>query len=303
MKEDQLEDLSKRLNQVYENLRAEVIIAELQKNTSLTSSNITITNKSTFRRSHRRDVLDVSVKNDTNLDFSLSRNGLYDQLPEGVFHALSSSKNNTSYSGLRKKYKEEEKDARHFFSPIENEFFQQTLNIEVNEQELFNSFSNLDHHFLSIFWKIKNNIPKNLLSKLLQLLPHSYKVAGNTELTALCLEKILNKNVSIKKTYVNNNNTIHHLDSNFILGVDFSLENSNSKIYTPMYDVTIGPIEENEIDNFTNKKSGINQVISIFYDYFVPLEIETKTKFDVNHKKGFTLNNDTHPVMGVSTLI
>lgn len=303
MKTDQLEDLSKRLNKIYENLKAEVIVAELQKNTSLTSSNITTTNQSTFRRSHRRDVLNVSVKNDTDLDFSLSRNGLYDQLPEGVFHSLSSSKNKTSYSSLRKKYKEEEKDARHFFSPLENEFFQQTLNIEVNEQELFSSFSNLDHHFLSSFWKIKKNIPKNLLLKLLKLLPHSYKIVGNIELTALCLEKIINKNVSIKKTYVNNNRLTYDVNSNFILGVDFSLENNDSVIYNPAYEITIGPIEEHEIDKFINKKSGINKLISIFYNYFVPLEIETKTKFNVNHKNGFTLSNDSSPVMGMSTLI
>lgn len=303
MKKDDLDTLSKGLNKIYENLKAEIIIAQLQKNTSLESSNVVINNQSTFRRAHRRDILEAKVKNDTLLEVLLSRNGVYDQLPEGMFHSPSAAKNNKSYSGIRKTYKKEEKDARHFFSPLENEFFQQTLNIEVNEQELLNNFLNLDNNFLYIFWKIEKEIPQNYLLKLLKLIPYSYKIAGNIKLTELCLKKILDKNVSIKKIYVNNVAPSNNLNSNLILGLDFSLANSESRVCNPTYEVTIGPIEENEIDDFINEKSGVKKLITIFYDYFAPLEMDIKTKLTVNHTNGFSLSTNTQPVMGISTLI
>ncbi|WP_299888161.1 hypothetical protein [uncultured Lacinutrix sp.] len=299
----ELENILEELISVYENVKAEVIISELQKNSNITNNDIVIKNKSSFRRSHRRDILDIGNIEDGLLNLNLSRNGLYDNLPEGLFHSKDTSKGKIGYPELRKRYKKEEKEARHFFSPIENEFFNQKLNIENNEQSLLNDFLNLDDDFLINFWKVDKSISKKYLLKLLKLLPYSYKIAGDLELTTLCLENIINKKVKITKTYspnvINYRNIIE--DNNY-LGINFTLTNDYDTISQPLYQVEIGPIREDSIEDYI-KKDGVLKFINVFYDYFFPLEADIKTTFNVNHVDGFLLNKEKEPIIGLSTVI
>ena len=53
------------------------------------------------------------------LEATLSRNGLYDALPQGIFHKSVGIDTKLSYSEIRQKNKKEEKDARGFFAPLE----------------------------------------------------------------------------------------------------------------------------------------------------------------------------------------
>lgn len=299
----ELENILEELISVYENVKAEVVVSELQKNSNITNDDIVIKNKSTFRRSHRRDILDIGNIEDGLLNLNLSRNGLYDQLPEGLFHSKDTTKGKISFQQLRKTYKKEEKEARHFFSPLENEFFNQKLNVENKEQDLLNDFLNLDDNFLINFWKVDQSIPKKYLLKLLKLLPYTYKIAGDLELTTLCLENIINKKVNIKKTY--NPNTINYrnlIEDNNYLGINFTLTNDYDTISQPVYNVEIGPIQEDSIEDYI-KKDGIIKFINVFYDYFFPLEVDIKTTFNVNHVDGFLLDKEKEPIIGLSTVI
>ncbi|MGB1309498.1 MAG: hypothetical protein ACPG6B_11345, partial [Oceanihabitans sp.] len=120
MQKSELEHIFEELITVYQNLKAEVIIAELQKNSNLTNKDVVVHHKSAFKRSHRRDILDIGLIEDNKLHVNLSRNGLYDQLPEGLFHTKDTKNTSITYTELRKTYKKEEQDARHFFLPLEN---------------------------------------------------------------------------------------------------------------------------------------------------------------------------------------
>lgn len=303
MNSTELEYIYEELISVYQNLKAEVVVAELKKNTSIHEDDIIIKNKSTFRRSHRRDILDIATIDDDNkLHLNLSRNGLYDYLPEGLFHAKT-SKGHVSYPEIRKTYKKEEEKARHFFSPLENEFFRQKLNIETNEQDLLNDFLNLDDKFLIKFWKIDPTIPKSYLLKLLKLLPYSYKIAGDLELTSLCLENIIQKKVKITKTYCPKAIENSELNSTLnFLGTNFTLSNNQDTILQPVYEVEIGPILEDNIENYL-RKDGFLKFLEVFYDYFFPIEVEIKTSYIINQKDGFLLSSLKEPIMGLTTTI
>ncbi len=300
---NELEYVFDELKSVYDNLKAEVIVAEIQKYSDLTLDNIIVRNQSVFKRSHRRDILDIgNIENDT-LNINLSRNGLYDQLPEGLFHKIHADKTKTSYSELRKTYKKEEKEARHFFLPLENEFFNQKLNIENKERELLNNFLNLDDDFLITFWKVDKTIQKKYLLKLLKLLPYSYKIAGDLELTKLCLEKILNKKVTIKKTYKSKNVDQNCLDEvKQILGTSFTLHHDYHTVLFPTLEVEIGLIEDHEVEEYMQKDS-VLKFVNVFYDYFIPIEFDIITKFNVNLKNELSLNNEQQPIMGITTRI
>jgi hypothetical protein len=304
----QLENIFTELVSVYENLKAEVLIAEIQEKSEFSSEDFVIANKSTFSRPYRRDIISVdNLLNDNKITFNLSRNGIYDTLPEGVFHVPKGAQDSSLYLAEKKIAKEEEDAARSFFSPIENEFFHQRLRIERSERELLDDFYNLNDDFLIDFWNIDKQVPKGYLLKLIKLLPHSHKISGDFELTRLCLEKILGEKVVFERKFENNlsteNSDVQDLrEIGLQLGVNSVLSGNDNIILSPVLKVTIGPISEKNINNYL-KKDGVLKFINTFYDYFVPMEIEVSTKFEVNSELGFVLDDTNEVIMGISTKI
>jgi len=90
MGKEEAQDIYKELTDTYQNLKAEVFVTEILENSELDLADIDIFNQSTFSRSYRRDVIDFKIDSysrDTDkLQFHIARNGLYDTLPEGLFH-------------------------------------------------------------------------------------------------------------------------------------------------------------------------------------------------------------------------
>lgn len=300
MKLDELEHIVDELNAIFQNLKAETIVAELKKNSTISNNDFKVNHLSNFRRSHRRDITKVSLSEDHKIEFNLSRNGLYDYLPESVFHYPSSDKNIASFQQLRYTYKQEEKDARHFFSPLENEFFLQRLNIEFKEQELLSEFLNLDDQFLINFWDVDATIPRKYLVKLLRLIPFSYKIAGDLELTRICLEHIIDEKVTFRKDYSNKDLIVSEEQITNVLGFNFTLHSNKSQFSYPILDIIIGPIEINKLEYYIHKE-GLNKFLNVFYEYFIPLEFNLNTKFEVSSESGITLNEEQQPVLGFST--
>jgi hypothetical protein len=306
LKQAVLNDIYAELISAYENLKAEVLIAEIQENSDITADDFVIANKSTFSRPYRRDIIDVdTLINEDRLTLYLSRNSLYDTLPEGLFHASKGTQGSSSYLTQRKVAKEEEEDARSFFSPFENEFFYQSLRIERSERELLDNFYRLNNDFLVDFWKIDQGMPEKYILKLVKLLPYSHKISGDLELTRMCLEKVLDENVFFKKKF-ENTMTSQSNDKNKVqqtelqLGVNSVLNGSENAILSPVLEVTIGPISEKKINNYL-KKDGILKFINTFYDYFIPMELDVFTKFTLINENGFLLDNANSPIMGIST--
>ena len=123
--EKDLEAIYEELISVFHDIRAEVIVSEILESSEAELSDFTIHNSSNFKRPFRRDILDhknsLSSINDYTLNLNLTRNGIYDSLPEGVFHDSSSAAfKGLSYQKKREKQKNEEKEARKFFQPIED---------------------------------------------------------------------------------------------------------------------------------------------------------------------------------------
>lgn len=308
MKPKALEDIFAEIIAVYENLRAEVIIAEIQEKSDITADDFVIANQSSFSRPYRRDIIDVdNLINKNMLTLNLSRNGLYDSLPEGLFHVQRGSNKTDSYMAHRQTLKQEEQDARLFFAPLENEFFYQRLRIESSERELLDNFYNLNDEFLIDFWNISRQNSEDHILKLIKLLPFSYQIAGDFELTRLCLENILNEKVYFKKKYddeLSHENKINSKvkENGFRLGINSILTSDFKEILSPVLEVTIGPISEKNINNYL-KDDGIMKFINTFYDYFVPIEIDVTTKFTVEPENGFLLDQANSPIIGISTHI
>lgn len=298
---EKLYKIFNHLLKFHKKIKAEVLLAELQNNSDVTTEDYVISNKSTFTRAYGGDVITAHLNGDKDrLTFDLARNGIYDSLPEGLFHKQSISKDSKSYIDRRKVIKEEELASRSFFSPLENEFFFQRLQIEQNERTLLNGFGNLKNDFLFDFWKIDANIPKNYAVKLITILPFCHKIVGNLELTRLSLEKILDEKVHIKRTSELLVNQEKEDEVGLRLGYDTVLESNDYGIRVPALEFTIGPILAKNIDWYLNEFN-IYKFLEVFYDYFVPMEMEVKTKLLVDNDDEFLLGETNKSILGFSS--
>lgn len=304
----ELENILNELKSVFEDIKAEVVVSEILENSNVDFSNLTINNTSTFKRPYRRDIIDYkqSLTNIDNytLNFNLSRNGIYDSLPEGVFHNPSDpALKSLSYQKKREKQKQEEREARLFFQPIENETFNQYVNIEKEERALIDRFTDVKNNFLLKFWQADKSLPKKYLLKLIKLLPSIHKISGNLELTALCLERIIDEKVTLEKVnspYKVPNNKEEKGEN---LGVDLVLGVDESIVLHPQINATIGPINEQNIKNFVDD-SPTMRFIQVFYEYFIPMEMEVNTQIDYEHNnKGFVLHENEPALMGLTTTL
>ncbi|WP_405206111.1 hypothetical protein [Aquimarina sp. LLG6339-5] len=307
MKNKEIQNIYKELTTTYQNLKAEIFVTEILENSSVNLSDIDVFNNSTFSRSYRRDVINFKLDsysgNTDKLQFNIARNGLYDTLPEGLFHEPVKAKSNISFTELHQKQKKQEKDARSFFSPLENEFFTQRVNIEKNERKLINEFANLKTNFLLKFWNLNPEIPSDYSIKLLQLLPYVHKISGEIELTALSLEKIIGEKVTIEKKYKTLDDNINDTSKEHQLGVDLVLELKETVISYPCWEITIGPVDQENIDKYI-VSGATKKFITIFCDYFIPMEIDTKINVTYSSKEEtFVLNETNGPRMGLTTMI
>ncbi len=307
MKNKEIQDIYQELTTTYQNLKAEVFVTEILEKSSVNLTDIDVFNNSTFSRSYRRDVINFKLDsysgNTDKLQFNIARNGLYDTLPEGLFHEPVKAKSDISFTELHQKQKRQEKDARSFFSPLENEFFTQRVNIEKNERKLINEFANLKTDFLLKFWNLDPEIPSDYSIKLLQLLPYVHKISGEIELTALSLEKIIGEKVTIEKKYKTLDDNINDTSKEHQLGVDLVLELKETVISYPCWEITIGPVDQKNIDKYI-VSGATKKFITIFCDYFIPMEIDTKINVTYSSKEEtFVLNETNGPRMGLTTMI
>lgn len=302
-KTSDLHSIQEDFNNFYLNLRAEVLVSELLENTHLTEEDIIVLAKSTFSRGFRRDLMDSKINSNDKFEINISRNGIYDALPQGVFHKSVGIDTNLTYGEIRQKNKKEEKDARMLFAPIENEFFLQRVYLEQEEKNtIFELNNSLENSFAIDFWGIKEKVPKEYIFEFTKVLPYAHKVSKSESLIAQCLEQILNEKVLIKKTFKSLENPSKKNSKNDILGLNSSLLVEKTNVLYPFYFITI------EISSLKNRyryqENAIgNQLISVFCEYFVPLEIEYEINITFNQKESnFALNNES-TVLGLSATI
>src|SRR5262245_2843800 len=119
--------------------KASVVAAELSGN-GISADTFFFRNRSSFRRPVARDIEDIYWSNgegrDQRLIFDLNREGIYDMLPEAVIHQPGGRKKTGDATKLGNELRKEERDARNFFSPLENEFHVRALTLDLIEREL-----------------------------------------------------------------------------------------------------------------------------------------------------------------------
>jgi hypothetical protein len=306
-----LEELIYEIESIAYDIRAEVITNELLESKTIVPEEITISNQGQFSRAYRSDILGATIQDDNYdkqeyLNIQLSRDSMYDALPEGFVHSLNENNADKSVKQMIREHKHQKKqeaEARNFFTPFENEIFHYRTKIESVERDfLYKLNGSKPLEFFYEFWGLPLFYPAVLVSKFIQLLPYAFKIVGDIDLACRCLESIIEEKVSFSTTtskeYSNEGQEIRLGENR--LGVDFISGNSYMD-YSMNLTIEIGPIVNKPFSHYLDNGE-IKKFIDCFYEHFFPMEVEVKTILLMNEETE-EFNFSKQPVLGYSTRI
>ncbi|GHT58421.1 hypothetical protein FACS18945_4270 [Bacteroidia bacterium] len=239
-----------------------------------------------------------------------NRNGIYDALPEGVFHHSASSRKAKDKEQILheiSEQREEENAARNYFRPFEMMLDKVLAETQIYEQK-YNK-AHLYSHFSSIFreqWNILEYLTATQALLFIRLLPVMGEAAGSFELTAKVMAIILNCPVRIrewKKTeqILERRNSAKlgkwRLGINSVIGKTVMSDDRSLEI-------SIGEISAEQMRLF---ETGANsdRILKHLIDLMIPFDRDTKIKYKVTgNEKKFRLSSTAHKTyLGINTTL
>jgi hypothetical protein len=312
-----LNEIARSINGLLYDIKAEVIIADLIEN-KVNPGDIFFIPDGSFKRNYTHDILFAETKKLNNnqqvLQIHTSRDGLYDSLPEGLFHEPSHEKiiSGKDMADDSKKLKLEEKEARNFFLPFESEIFFQRVNLELEERNLISQYSeNLFNEIFPEFWNIDRTLPRKWVSRLILFLHYAHQIISDFESVAKCLEVIIEEKVKINRNASHNKKrqSLHSSEEdNFCLGkAALGTDTICGRFDDEMncnIEFVIGPVRNTPISAFF-EKGPMTRFLECFYGFFVPVEADVFTTLVVEKDdKGLVLSaSGEGTALGYNTLI
>lgn len=281
-------------------LKAE-FIASSWLETGVPASKILFRPLGAFKRRSHRDVegtRELEIGNFKGQVIESNRSGIYDYLPEQLFHLPSSANLGT----VKKKVdeirlqREKEQQSRLFFLPLEQEFFLQRVALTQLEQaswELLPESGLLSE--LKSFWQAPATLDEAIFVQLLPLLPLAADYRGDTGKAAALLMMALRLPVRIQEVF----GIQYRYDSNArmgdaLLGSDTAL-GGELDAYLPQIHVEIQVPQPADLHEYLHNKNFdslvnwlLGWVIPVEYDYHVSLTLPASAA-------AFTLASDDSP--------
>ncbi|ROH99825.1 type VI secretion system baseplate subunit TssG [Chryseobacterium daecheongense] len=240
------------------------------------------------------------------------REGIYDYLPEGLFHppSLTTSRKNVEnvVREIRKQKKVEE-DARKFFRPFELEIFFTEISGLLKEFD-FDISSDTDTllETISELWPLVNMLDKQNAYIFIHILPFFHEIRGDKEWFERCLSAFLQ--VPVKVTFAPNIiDDIEENDDSMLLG--------NSRLGVTLipsgrhmdgernWVVNIGPIPYENVKQYV-PGSPFRKILQALYDYFLPVTVDVEENFITEKKEySFVLEDNVRNAnrLGYSTFL
>lgn len=290
-------------------LRAELLLESLLEN-NIDDLNIVLRSNGLFYRKFSKDKMSISYdlidKEILNID--ISRDGFYDVLPESISHNFRNSNKGNNPVEEFKARKREEKEARHFFNPIENELFRFRHSIEKNESHFFSNLSaNGIVDIIKTILVFKQNIPDDLVVKMFYaILQQKDNSNQNIDGIVNTLEQILEEKVTYKTKNIQLESLIDNIEesNDFIMGINTTLE-SNEEIYLKKYSFTIGPLKNSENLNHYFKNEVMDSFLNNFFNLFLPFHVQYDFDLILNKENQLFLMDDKQykSRLGISTIL
>ncbi|WP_339887647.1 hypothetical protein [uncultured Flavobacterium sp.] len=291
-------------------LKTELILEALFENNIIDDFNVVIKPNGLFYRKFSKDRMNISLDSNNSdvLNIDISRDGFYDVLPESFSHNFRQSGSTTNPVEEFKIRKKEEKEARHFFNPIENELFRFRHAIEKNESDFFlNLRANGLVDIIKSILVFEKNIPDTLVVKMFYaLLQQKENANQNIEEIILILEEIIEEKVTFTSNNIKLENVsdVNEVEEDFIMGINTTLE-SNQEIYLKKYNFIIGPLKNsNNLSNYFENQT-MHSFLNSFFNLFLPFHVQYT--FEVLLKKKdqkFSMDDQKFKArLGISTIL
>jgi len=282
-------------------IRLEVILADMVLE-GLEMDDVEIASNSIFRRNYHYDIEKVEEfeypgSRRKRLRFVTNRDGIYDSLPENLFHQPVDKgrfMNIESRIDEMKLQEDREEAARKLFLPYEQEFFRLRVKLELEERNFMNAMnSQAGKSIASMLWDLPDFLGDDEKDVLGSLMPVMHRISGNFPLSSFIASKISGDKVEIsKKTTLSNAISEDPVLSDKTLGIDFVLGGPQSS-HVPSVNWDIWVSEADSLTHYlqNGKKAKIHEFLS---NLMVPLENDLNIQLHLNEpSEGFMLNDDS----------
>lgn len=290
-------------------LRAELLFEALQK-AKIDDLDIVLKPNGVFFRKYSKDTMNISTDvNDSDiLIIDLSRDGFYDILPESITHNYRNRDQRNDAVQEFKIRKKEEKEARHFYNPLENEFFRFRHQIEKYESDFFSKLStNGIADIIRMILGIESNMPDILTVKMFYALMKQKGNAGqNVADIAVILEKIVGEKVDFtsKNIRLENGHDVEQKGTEMIMGITTTLE-SHQEIFLKKYNFIIGPLQNpDNLPNYFDEQI-LQNFLNTFFNLFLPFQVQFSFEIHLNPEDELFAMDETiyKSRLGISTVI
>ncbi len=326
-----LTDYANEINSLHTDVRLEVMLAELYNGGLDPRTDVLVYPSGLFERSYRRDVgavkvghadallqelPDVDESRRTYLNIEVHRDGLYDYLPEGLFHQpVNRGRDQKEVFDDIDEQARRKQAARQFFQPFEQEFFLQRTMLELEERKYQINEENLRRNdqgdVLRQFWGISANLLNTRqLHNLLHLLPLAHRLTQNRTLVTECFEVILGVPVQLRTIpplihlieLAPDDEPVSNELSRAELG-NFSLEGAYQDTM-PAVEISIGPLDKRQLNDFLVGGRS-RAVLDLLIGYFLPAELDVVDHLITDDDNSFLVLSDDDPtaVLGVASYI
>ncbi|PWN67207.1 hypothetical protein C1638_000975 [Chryseobacterium oncorhynchi] len=313
MHENNIVDMN--YNKLQTDFKAEAVAVNLLKY-QRTVSNIFIERVGVNDRAYLKDIKSISSSylgfDEEVFTIESYREGIYDYLPEGLFHppSLGASRKNvdTVVREIRKQ-KRVEDDARKFFRPFELEVFFTEISALLKESE-FDISSNTDSllETVSELWPLVNMLDKKNAYVFMHILPFFHQIRGDKKWFERCMTAFLQ--VPVEVTFSPNiidgieKNNDSMLLGNSRLGVTY-IPSGRHMDGQRNWVVNIGPIPYEDMKKYI-PGSPFRNVLQALYDYFLPVTVDIEENFVTEKVEySFSLMDDERNAsrLGYSTFL
>ena len=297
--------------------KAEVIAAEMAES-GVNPEQIMIVMLGPQKRTFSKDVESVTEETSdyNHKDYTLvktHKEGIYDMLPEGLFHTAATPKSATTDKDIirfMKKQRAEELDARRFFLPYEAAINHLRMQMCLYEGRLDKG----SHHaeLVNVFsghWEIFRYLDNRQSGIFLHILPLIHGIRDNYPVAENIIKLILSIKVSItlqQQPLLKPEAPIYSSLANAILGINFTTGN---KVYHSGEDeirVKLGPLDNMQLKQFSNGEKN-QKILELLCDYFLPAQIDVITEFELmeSDKRTRLANgeSDYNSTMGLNTYL
>ena len=262
-----------------------------------------------FRGLHKRnaynDLIDIEEMHDGTLQLTLGRSGIYDTLPEFMFHPIDRFDNlpkQNEKERFEEEYEAQEREkeqARRFFEPVDL----MILRLRLDVRRKLAAYIETDKILIDI---LSDEIPEeqrqNRFVRLtLPFLPSCKRIRGNKTLLTLMLRKVFSQE---RIAIVKHNETIEFVDSNprYGISVGDNLEDlyAGDTYYaqSTVYDIHYWPDDIQEIDVLRLVEE-VETYRCFIQDYF--MAIDDMLRFEISNDHPVSLADGENNYLNYNT--